>query len=343
MKKYFSIVLLIIFSSLLFSCAKEKSEDNSEQKLEAFKAWMQKYHPDVPEFYEGVYVEWLEYGAEENKLYDGYWIKINYTGKLLDQSVYVTRNKELAKKLGIFSTSNYYAPEYLPYYPSTLDPENYPSTANMTWAQAEVLRHMNEGDSVRIYTYADEGYRYGYSLLTGYAVTTASVTWSSSVITEMKLSEIIPDPFIHERNQLEDFVVNYMEMELDDYLEEGLYMKKTKELPDADMVSEDAFVSIYYTGRLLDGFLFDTNDKYAALENGTYDSSGEYGYFEFYPNQDADVIEGMLTAVLNMRYGEKATVAFLSKFGYGESGGGAAIPPYSPLWFDIHVLGPDDF
>ncbi|MCC8087909.1 MAG: FKBP-type peptidyl-prolyl cis-trans isomerase [Rikenellaceae bacterium] len=344
MNKFFAVVTLLLISVFFLpSCAKEKSEDNSENKYQSFLLWMNKYHPDVEMLYDGVFLEWLERGPGEVKLYEGYWIKIDYTGRTLDGSIYVTRDKSTAQKLGIFSTSNYYAPEYLPFFPGTIEAEYYASTANMAKGQAEVLKLMSEGDSVRLYLYADQAYPDGYSLMSGYAVTSSSVSINSSVIIDMKLSQVVPDPLILEKEMLGVFVIDSLGMDLEDYTEEGLYIKKTLEVPDSDYPTEEELVSIYYTGRLLDGFIFDTNDKYEALANGTYDPSEEYSYYEFYPNEDADVIEGMRTAILNMRYGEKARVVFLSKFGYGESGGGAAIPPYSPLVFDIHLLGPDDF
>jgi FKBP-type peptidyl-prolyl cis-trans isomerase len=50
------------------------------------------------------------------------------------------------------------------------------------------------------------------------------------------------------------------------------------------------------------------------------------------------VVSGFENGLTKLRVGEKALLIFPSAIGYGTTGSGATIQPYSPLLFDIEVL-----
>lgn len=104
--------------------------------------------------------------------------------------------------------------------------------------------------------------------------------------------------------------------------EDGLYIVTNKKGTGAQP-NPGQTVTVHYTGKLLDGTVFD--------------SSVERGEPFTFTLGSQQVIPGWEIAVGQMHLGEKATVIIPSKLAYGERGN-YAIPPFSPLVFDIEVI-----
>lgn len=94
---------------------------------------------------------------------------------------------------------------------------------------------------------------------------------------------------------------------------------KGKEISDGDTVT------VAYTGRLLSGQGFDS-------------STAAHGPYKFAYSANAPAIKGWIFALKGAHQGEKETVLIPSALGYGQYGMGGAIPPYTPLLFDMEVL-----
>jgi FKBP-type peptidyl-prolyl cis-trans isomerase len=107
---------------------------------------------------------------------------------------------------------------------------------------------------------------------------------------------------------------------------EGIYIMTTKKGTGAQPQPMQT-VTVHYTGKLLDGTVFDSSVK-----------RGEPFSFMLGARQ---VIPGWEVAVSKMHVGEKVTVLIPSDFAYGERGN-YAIPPFSPLVFDIELLSVKD-
>lgn len=96
-------------------------------------------------------------------------------------------------------------------------------------------------------------------------------------------------------------------------------------------------VKVNYTGRLLDGTVFDTSDEKIAKESGTYQEGRPYEPIEFSVGE-GQVIPGWDEGIMMMSAGSKGKLVIPSAIAYGVQGGGP-IPPYSPLVFDVELVG----
>lgn len=114
--------------------------------------------------------------------------------------------------------------------------------------------------------------------------------------------------------------------------EDGLYVI-VKKKGNGTKVSAGKSVRIEYTGKLLNGKIFDSSNKDVAKENGLEPHDAlEYVVGE------ASLIRGWEEGILNMPQGTQLTLLIPSELAYGTKGSGDAIPPYSPLLFDITIV-----
>jgi FKBP-type peptidyl-prolyl cis-trans isomerase len=95
----------------------------------------------------------------------------------------------------------------------------------------------------------------------------------------------------------------------------------------ADLVAGKV-AKLKYTGRLLNGFVFDSNVNKTDSLNYTVGGTNNY-------------VQGFKIGVDKMRLGEKATFIFPSGLGYGNRAQNS-IPAYSTLIFDIEIVAMKD-
>ena len=117
---------------------------------------------------------------------------------------------------------------------------------------------------------------------------------------------------------------------------DGLYIvvKKKGNGPKVTMGKQ---VSVNYTGRLLDGTIFDSSVESEARTGNVYDARRTYEPFTFQIGA-GQVIPGWDNGLLNQTVGTTLQLIIPSKEAYGSHGAGNRIPPYSPLVFDIEIV-----
>lgn len=135
-----------------------------------------------------------------------------------------------------------------------------------------------------------------------------------------------------EAEQLKDFQTLY-KITNPDLSPTGLIFKKLVENPKGAQVAVGQSVKVNYTGRFSYGVL--QND--ATSGKLIYDSSFNAGTFTFVAGTGA-VIAGFDEGILKMKVGEKAALIMPSKIAYGVNGN-TTIPPNSPLYFEVEVVG----
>lgn len=89
-------------------------------------------------------------------------------------------------------------------------------------------------------------------------------------------------------------------------------------------------VEVNYQGSTIDGFVFDkTYSGSSSLNDSTATP------VTFYTNK---LILGWTVNLMKMKKGEVRTIVLPYVLAYGAGGAGSAIPPYSTLRFDIHLV-----
>lgn len=118
---------------------------------------------------------------------------------------------------------------------------------------------------------------------------------------------------------------------------EGFYMfwqVSTKEVRNS--IPRGDTVTVNYIGKTLDKKIFDTSIEQVAKDNGVFNSGRKYQPLR-YAIGYGFTISGFEFAISMMHPGEKATVIFPSRLGYGTQANGT-IPPNSPLIFELDLL-----
>lgn len=112
----------------------------------------------------------------------------------------------------------------------------------------------------------------------------------------------------------------------------GLYVIVNKK-GNGPTVAVGREVTISYTGRLLDGTIFDSSNETdcAAASMPCHEPLT-------YVVGQMSLIPGWEEGVMGQPAGSKLQLIIPSAMGYGPQGAGQQIPPYSPLVFDIEIL-----
>ncbi|MCD6018352.1 MAG: peptidylprolyl isomerase [Bacteroidetes bacterium] len=117
--------------------------------------------------------------------------------------------------------------------------------------------------------------------------------------------------------------------------ESGLILIETKKGSGAKPKAGDE-VSVNYTGRLLDGTMFDTSIEADAKSGNVYNPQRPYEPIKFALDQ-GQVIKGWDEAIKMLSKGGKAQLIIPSSLAYGPRGGGP-IPPFATLLFDVELV-----
>ena len=118
---------------------------------------------------------------------------------------------------------------------------------------------------------------------------------------------------------------------------EGFYMfwqVSTKETRN-NLLRGDT-VSVNYIGKTLDKKIFDTSIEQVARDNGIFSAGRKYQPLRYAVGYGF-TITGFEFAISMMHAGEKATVIFPSRLGYGTQASGG-IPSNSPLIFELELV-----
>jgi FKBP-type peptidyl-prolyl cis-trans isomerase len=323
-KHSFKTLIAAFMALTLFSCAEDKSDSNREIQERILNAYVntadfKAKYPNA-EFWESGIVM-LEYTQGTGETLDtreaGYF---EYTTQSLSGEYLLTTDEEIARTTGEFAHTNYYGPR--------LFEMGYNSTYI---GLEEVFEGMKVGGKAKF-------------ILPPWLTTTKNnPDWGDNVNTiyEVELTDVITNILKWEEDSMKVYAnIHYPGL---DTLSSNFYFKKLNDIP-KDTIENSKSVKVYYIGRLLDGWVFDTNIADTAKKYGIYSKENDYEPLDVVYNSDLDAMEkdnslvtGFCMAVQEMGYGDKAFTMFGSKYGYDYQGKDP-IGPYQPLTFWLHVL-----
>lgn len=101
-------------------------------------------------------------------------------------------------------------------------------------------------------------------------------------------------------------------------------------------VAPGKIVAINYTGRTIEGKMFDTSREADAKEGGIYMSGREYSPLTYTVGAQP-LIKGWEEGVQGQPAGTELTLVIPSEMAYGARGAGNDIQPYTPLVFDLTI------
>ena len=351
MKKVFYTALYIAAAMILAGCAKTVTPGPNEANKRYFEAWMQKFHPEATQSGLGIYIL-SETEGEGVEVKDNGYALINYKTTDLEGNISSFTDANTAKQLGTYSETSYYGPKF--------------TTTHKTTIQAGV------GDA--LYGMKAGGYKKVIIpswLMTAKEFETAqdyldyydednSASYTSSIY-EIEVVDYTEDIDKWQIDSMVRFFSNdkvmidgtpadrvFSGMTAADSVKTGFYYKTLVEPTDTTSFAKDTTVYINYTGKLLNGLVFDTTIERVAKDNGLYSPLKTYKpvqinwgekYSEITMGSDkSTVVEGFSLTLWQMRAKEKGVGVFYSNYGYQYSGSGSSIPGYAPLIFEIELV-----
>lgn len=117
---------------------------------------------------------------------------------------------------------------------------------------------------------------------------------------------------------------------------EGLYVIVNKK-GNGTKVGPGKTAMVNYTGRLLNGKMFDSSIEADAKEGGIFNPNRPYGPIEYNVDKGG-LIEGWIMALDGQPAGTQMTLIIPSSLAYKDHGSGADIGPYEPLTFDLEIV-----
>jgi len=190
----------------------------------------------------------------------------------------------------------------------------------------EALSIMHEGDSAEFIINAKKYFEiYNYGQIPNFVKNDEMMLWFTIRIDAIQTRQqyqmkLIEDRLVAEKKSIEDYLTaNNITVAPQP---SGLYYIEIKE-GKGKYPTNGKNVKVHYTGKLLDGTVFD--------------SSIGGDPFPF-PLGKGRVIKGWDEGIALMKKGGRAILLIPSHLAYGENGAGGSIPPYSPLLFEVELI-----
>lgn len=354
MKKVFSAALYITAAMVLAGCAKTVPVEPNKANKDYFDAWMQLNYPDTDKIKQtglGVYVIDEEEGNGAAVTDNGYAL-VDYRILSLEGNISSYTDEETAKQLGDYSITNYYGPKFLTTFKTTIQA-----------GVGDALYGMKAGGYRKVivpsWLMTSKEFATGEEYL-DYYDEEDSPSYSSTIY-ELNVRDFTEDIAKWQIDSIVRFFGNdkvmiagtpanevFSGMTEADSVKTGFFYKQLSAPVDTATFKKDTVVYINYTGKLLNGLVFDTNIERVAKDNNLYSSSKTYepmqiNWGEKYEDitmssSKSNIIGGFGLTLWQMKAMEKGVGVFYSPYGYGVSGSGLSIPGYAPLIFEIELV-----
>lgn len=319
--------ILLLGAILTAACAKEAAEDTTAAAERRVNAWISVNYPSAEKTDGDIWI--LEETPGTGDLWDleGKGIAyVSVTSRDLSGNVTSTNDEALARQLGSWTRTGNYGPSIW-YVGSGALPDGY----------GAVLDGMRTGGSRK-------------ALLPSWTLSSGT----DHTVMDIRLDYQSDNILDYQVERLKEFSARYMGnvdstfYNAVDGSRFGFYYHCLRPAEVLEEMPSDTTVYVNYTGRRLDGVVFDTTVADTAKFYGIYDKSKTYAPIPVYwgasyddikiTTTKSDAVDGFQMALWHMHPGEKAISAFCSVLGYGSSGSGSSIPAYTPLSFTIEMV-----
>ncbi len=315
-----ALVAAVAIAVTLFSCARQELTPYSEAESMSLAQWIQLNAPNAEKCDDNMYIEWIyrNPNTADSLVEVGDWVRITYTNKTLDGNVITTRNEEVAKIEGTYTPYTHYTSDLL-----------YLNDPNVTMLEGQylALQKMRRGDIVRLYLTSAYAYNtVGFSNDVGYGGQKALNAQIPIIVDSLTLVGFEADPITTEQNAVKEYALDKWGLQPKDTIKSHFYMELLPPFPiqrDSLMSTPDSTVQIYYTGRFLDGFVFDSNVD--SVQQRLYGRIVNKGPLKLTISSDTtNMIEAWTIALKRSCYGDHFRMVFASAYGYGIEGAEAS-------------------
>lgn len=342
MKKIFSAILYAAVIIATAGCAKSVQPGPNDANKRFLEAWMKINHPEATQTELGVYMLEDEAGTGAVVEKDGFAI-VDYIITDIDGNITSYSDKMTAKQLGKYDTTAYYGSRVW-------------NTAEGTIAAgvSDILVGTKIGGrkkaiipnwlmTYRVYDNIEDYFNPPVE-----KKETTTATSYENAIYDFTVRDFTKDIEGWEIGSIGRYLADNtnLGMSVADSVQYGFYYKQLAAPTDTTSFPKDTTIYINYTGKLLNGLVFDTTDERVAKDNGLYSASKTYApvsvkWAEEYQDIQlggSTVIPGFALTLWQMRSFEKGVGIFYSALGYMYSGSGESIPGYAPLIFEIEIV-----
>lgn len=340
MKKIIVSFLLAAAAISFTGCAKYAPSGANDANKRYFDAWMQVHHPDAKPSGLGIYIIEDEPGSGNAVVSEGGYVQIDYVTTDLEGNISTYTDVETAKQLGKYTEGNYYGPKFQTTMKGTL-----PIGFLQALTGMKIGGHRKVIVPSWLISYEDFDTEEDYL---------AKSTSASTTVYDIRVADYTTDIEGWQIHKIGEYFQDngniFDGMTAADSLKghEGFYYKRLMPVKDTTSFPKDTSIYINYTGRLLDGTVFDTTDERLAKDSGIWSSARTYEPVKINWGEDytdltmgsnsSSVITGFALTLWQMRKFEKGIGVFTSDYGYGYSGSGENIPGFAPLSFEIEVV-----
>ena len=344
MKNLYKYIFLAAAAVIPASCARTISEGVNEAEQRYFNAWMKVNGiSESQKAGRGIYIlEKTETASGTTVGADGYAI-VEYTTTDLEGNITDYTDMEQAKQLGTYSPGSYYGPKVWTTTAETIRAGLYDGIAGMKIGERR--RFIVPSWLMSYKNLATEADYLAVSSDNSTTIFDVTVKDFTKDINQWQFSKILQT--INNKD-FYDGAFNGTNIEDTTGVAYGMFYKTLEGIEEEKAFEEDTTIYINYTGKLLNGLIFDTNVERIAKDNHVYSASRTYGPTAVQWGEDwsditldeSEVIGGFsrtLWQMAKLRKGSKGVGIFYSELGYGHSGS-SNIPGYAPLIFEIEFV-----
>ncbi len=327
--KYTLPLILSLTALFAAACAKTDTTSPNADEKAFLEAWLPLHYPDAVKSGKGIYI--VEDLPGDGPVWDSEkpYTQVDYIIRNLSNTVSASTTEAMARQLGTYNSLHFYGPRYV----STGKDLSYAGVD-------EILKGMRAGGTRTAIIPAWMMSYERYDTEEEYLAESSSAGTSIYTITFYGQTEdVIKDQY----QELKAYATRLWQVA--DTLESGIFFRSFQNA-DQESVAKDTTVYINYTGRLLNGKVFDTTIADTAKVHHIYTAGKSY----------APIAVSMAPEVANIKMGgsapvtgfqkglfllhahEKASFAFSSVYGYGASGKNPVLPGYAPLHFDVELV-----